>query len=603
MSNTNNETASESNNDLLFADLNLSREVLENLSAIGYEKPTPIQAEIIPHVLSGRDVIGQAQTGTGKTAAFALPLLSNVDTKQKKPQILVLTPTRELAIQVATAFESYSPLIKGFKVLPIYGGQNYNVQLSQLRSGVQVIVGTPGRIMDHLRRGTLKLDELSSLVLDEADEMLRMGFIDDVEWILDKTPESRQIALFSATMPPEIKRIATNYLDDPKLISIKSKTSTSTNVKQSFLLLNQSQKQNALARILETSVEESAIIFVRTKLATVDICDFLKSKGIQSEALNGDIQQRVREKIIDKAKQGRVKVLVATDVAARGLDIENITHVINYDIPFDTETYIHRIGRTGRAGRKGEAILFITPKEKRLLFSIERTTKQNIVQYELPSVDDINAQRVEKFISRIESSINPERNKQYYDIIRDNELLSRFDQEDLVASLMAMSQGRDSLLIPEDTSFSLTLHRDEGRGDRNSRDRGGRDRDRNSRDRSGRDRDRNSRDRGGRERNHEVPENMQRYRIEVGRAHDIMPKNIVGAIANETGISSSQIGHIKLFDQFSTVDLPKDLSKEVFEHLQKTRVGGEAMKLSVDKGAKKRPSGGGNDRPRRRNRN
>lgn len=555
-----------------FADLNLNPQVLHNVQSLGYEQPTPIQAAIIPFVLNGQDVIGQAQTGTGKTAAFALPILSKIDGSNREVQALILTPTRELAIQVSTAFDSYADNMKGVQVMPIYGGQSYDVQLRKLRSGVQVVIGTPGRIMDHLRRGTLKLDSLKSLVLDEADEMLRMGFIDDVEWILEKTPQNRQVALFSATMPAEIKRIANRYLNNPEHVAIKSKTTTASTIEQYFWMLKASQKMNALWRMIsfDLTAEDNAnaIVFVRTKVATTEVTDFLKAKGVSCEALSGDVQQSTREKIISRARKGHIKVLVATDVAARGLDIDNITHVINYDIPFDAETYVHRIGRTGRAGRSGKAILFITSKESRMLNTIERTTKQVIRKFDMPTVEQVNEKRVLDFVNSIGEKVEAGVDKKYLAIAEEalastEGPLTDIDPGKLVAALIEMYHEKESLLVSADdgADFSEKFSRDDRSNSRGS-SRGSRNEERG----------------GGRGR--ELDENMERFRIEVGRNQNVQPGNIVGAIANEVGIDAKHIGHIKLYDDFSTVDLPSGMPKEVFEHLKKVRVSGLPMKIA-----------------------
>ena len=384
-----------------FNDLGLSDAVLKAVQESGYEQPSPIQAESIPAILSGKDVLGQAQTGTGKTAAFALPILSNLDMDAKGVQVMVLTPTRELAIQVAEAFQSYAKHIDGFHVLPIYGGQSYDIQLRQLKRGVQVVVGTPGRVMDHMRRKTLKLDSLTSLVLDEADEMLRMGFIDDVDWILSHTPNTRQIALFSATMPKEVKKVAVNHLNKPVDIKIANKTATAKNINQRYWMVSGLKKMEALTRVLEVEEFDGVIIFVRTKMATEELAEKLQARGFSAEALNGDIVQKQRERLVAKLKNGSIDIIIGTDVVARGLDVERISHVINYDIPYDTESYVHRIGRTGRAGRSGEAILFISRREQRMLRQIEKATKQDIKPMNIPTVDDINQNRTQRFKNQI----------------------------------------------------------------------------------------------------------------------------------------------------------------------------------------------------------
>ena len=391
-----------------FADLALSAPVMDALKHIGYEQPSPIQAEAIPHLLGGFDLIGTAQTGTGKTAAFALPLLSKIDLKKAEPQVLVLAPTRELAIQVAEAFKTYASAMKGFNVLPIYGGQSMDTQLRQLRRGVHVVVGTPGRVMDHLRRKTLKLNNLQTIVLDEGDEMLRMGFIDDVEWILDQTPEQRQVALFSATMPAPIRRVADKYLNSPKVVKIISKTSTVESIEQRFWMVSGLHKLDALTRILEVEEFDGIIMFVRTKALTVELAEKLEARGYSASAINGDMTQALRERTIAQLKKGQIDILVATDVAARGIDVKRISHVVNYDIPYDTEAYVHRIGRTGRAGRTGKAILFVAPRERRLLRAIEKATRQPITAMELPTRQQVNEKRAIQFKQSISDTLSNE---------------------------------------------------------------------------------------------------------------------------------------------------------------------------------------------------
>ncbi|KGO99462.1 DEAD/DEAH box helicase, partial [Novilysobacter defluvii] len=430
-----------------FTDLQLPEALLRALADLGYESPSPIQAATIPPLLEGRDVLGQAQTGTGKTAAFALPVLAQLDPDQKIPQALVLAPTRELAIQVAEAFQSYAAHLPGFQVLPIYGGQGYGPQLNALRRGVQVVVGTPGRVIDHLTRGSLDLSQLRCLVLDEADEMLRMGFIDDVEAVLKKTPENRQVALFSATMPPPIRRIAQTYLNEPVEVAIKAKTSTAANIRQRYWAVSGVNKLDALTRILEAEPFEAMIVFARTKLGTEELADKLAARGIAAAAINGDVQQAQREKTIQQLKDGRIDVLVATDVAARGLDVERISHVLNYDIPYDTESYVHRIGRTGRAGRKGEAILFVTPRERGMLRAIERATRQPIEPMALPTVETVNEQRVSKFLARIGEALGGD------DLGLFRELVERYEREhnvpavEIAAALAKIVQGDTPLLL------------------------------------------------------------------------------------------------------------------------------------------------------------
>ncbi len=564
-------TSSNSPAAVLFADLGLPQPLLQSLSELGYEKPSPIQAASIPILMEGRDLLGQAQTGTGKTAAFALPMLTNLDPKKKHPQLLVLAPTRELAIQVAEAFQRYSRNM-GFSVLPIYGGQSYTNQLKQLKRGAQIIVGTPGRVMDHINRGTLVLKDLEALVLDEADEMLRMGFIDDVEWILKHTPESRQIALFSATMPKEIKKVATTYLNNPEHVKIETKTTTASTIRQRYSLVNNNQKLHAFARVLEVEDFDAVIVFVRTKLATVDVAEKLSARGYRCQALNGDIPQNQREQVIDKMKRNKLDILVATDVAARGLDIERISHVVNFDIPLDTESYIHRIGRTGRAGRQGEAILFVTPRERRLLNAIERATNSPMETMEIPSANDINKKRATDFKELIKTTIDKS------DLEKFHQLVSEFMQEgdhapETIAAALAYIAQSNKPLFEAETEFKPPK-REFDRNDRNDRGRGrsSRDGNRDSRD--------NNRDRGKRKKGPHKAEDMRTYRIQVGRNDGIKPGNIVGAIANEADLDSKNIGHIKINDDHSTVDLPKTMPKAMVKKLQKAYVCGKPMGLS-----------------------
>jgi len=433
-----------------FRDLGLSPAVLAALEDVGYESPSPIQAETIPHILSGTDVVGQAQTGTGKTAAFALPLLSKIDLREQDPQALVLVPTRELAIQVAEAFQRYATHLKGFHVLPIYGGQSYHPQLQSLRRGVHVVVGTPGRVMDHLKRGTLKLNTLKYLVLDEADEMLRMGFIDDVEWILQQAPATRQIALFSATMPPQIRRIAQNHLRKPAEVTIKSRTSTASKIRQRYWIVSGMHKLDALTRILEAEPFDAMLVFARTKQATAELAERLEARGFAVEALNGDIAQQQRERTIARLKSGQIDIVVATDVAARGLDVERISHVVNFDVPYDPESYIHRIGRTGRAGRSGEAILFIAPRERNMLRVIERATRQTIEPMDLPSIHDVNEQRVSRFNERISAALAAGEADPFRNLIEQYEREHNVSAVDIAAALASIAQGKTPLLLGAD---------------------------------------------------------------------------------------------------------------------------------------------------------
>ncbi len=555
-----------------FNELNLPEPILKTLSELGYETPSPIQAASIPIIQEGRDLLGQAQTGTGKTAAFALPMLSKIDPSKRFPQLLVLAPTRELAIQVAEAFQAYSRYLK-CSVLPIYGGQSYDNQLRQLKRGTQIIVGTPGRVMDHIRRGTLKLDQLQALVLDEADEMLRMGFIDDVEWILEHTPEQRQIALFSATMPPEIKKVADNYLNNPKHIKIETKTSTATTIRQRFSIVNRNQKLDAFTRILEVEDFDGVIVFVRTKIATIELSEKLSARGHNSAALNGDIPQNQREKIVEKLKQGSLDILVATDVVARGLDVKRISHVINYDIPLDTESYVHRIGRTGRAGRTGDAILFVTNRERHLLRAIERETNSKVEPMEIPSTKDVNQKRAEAFKQRINDTIAQQDLTPYQEIINQSIQENDHGLESVAAALAYIAQGKQPLFFSEQSYPKETeFFKDNPRGDRKNR-RG------NDRKRGDRGYDKSGGERPRRKKKAHNDANMNSYRIEIGRADGVKPGNIVGAIANEADIDSKYIGSIKISDNHSIVDLPKDMPKALFKKLQKAYICGKQTNM------------------------
>ncbi|WP_029406559.1 DEAD/DEAH box helicase [Thiomicrorhabdus sp. Milos-T2] len=559
--------------DVTFKDLNLTPDVLKAITDIGYETPSPIQAQAIPALMTGSDILGMAQTGTGKTAAFALPALSKADIKQKDPQILVLAPTRELAIQVAEAFQSFAHHMKGFHVLPIYGGSDYGTQIRALNRGVHVVVGTPGRVMDHIRKGTLKLNNLKLLVLDEADEMLRMGFIDDVEWILQQTPESRQIALFSATMPKEIHRIAKNYLKNPTEVIIKNKTATATTIEQKYLLVSGGHKLDALTRILEAEEKlDASIIFVRTKTATVDLAERLEARGYAAAALNGDIAQNQRERIVDQLKKGKLDILVATDVVARGLDVPRISHVFNYDIPQDNESYVHRIGRTGRAGREGNAILFVTPRERRLLSSIERTTKSKIPEMTLPSTQDINDSRVDKFKSRIVEATQLEDTAFYQEMIEQIETEKNIPAIEIAAGLARLLQGDIPFFMSDKPIREPRTERNAGSNDRGGRnERGGRG------GRGGR--GERSERKPRRQRSATPDEGMTRFRIEVGNQHGVRPGNIVGCIANEAGLDSEFIRQLNIEDTFSTVDLPSDMPKGSKEDLSKAWVCGQQLKI------------------------
>ncbi|OJX75257.1 DEAD/DEAH box helicase [Leifsonia sp. 71-9] len=574
---------------LTFSDLGLDSAVLKALKDVGYETPSAIQAATIPLLLEGRDVVGLAQTGTGKTAAFALPILSRLDLSQKTPQALVLAPTRELALQVAEAFESYAAHLKGVHLLPVYGGQGYGVQLSALRRGVHIVVGTPGRIMDHLDKGTLDLSALKYLVLDEADEMLKMGFAEDVETILADTPDDKQVALFSATMPAQIRRISKKYLHDPEEITVKSKTTTSANTTQRYLVVSYPQKVDALTRILEVENFEGMIIFVRTKNETETLAERLRARGYSAAAINGDVAQAQRERTVDQLKSGKLDILVATDVAARGLDVERISHVVNFDIPIDTESYVHRIGRTGRAGRSGAAISFVTPRERRLLTAIEKATRQPLTQMQLPSVDDVNTTRLARFDDAITEALGQEdRISRFRDIIAHYVEHHDVPEADVAAALAVVAQGEEPLLLSGDDALTQRVERDSRYEDRGGRsDRGGR-----AGDRDGARGDRAAR----RERSDKT---MAPYRIEVGKRQRVEPRQIVGALANEGGLSRDDFGHIRIMPDFSIVELPADLPGDTLSRLSGTRISGKLIELRPDRGAgARRESRGRDDRGR-----
>ena len=570
-----------------FADLGLPAPLLKALNDVGYETPSPIQAQTIPPLLQGKDVLGQAQTGTGKTAAFALPVLARIDLQKRVPQTLVLTPTRELAIQVAEAFQKYAAHLRDFHVLPIYGGQHYGPQLHALRRGVHVIVGTPGRVIDHMDRGTLKLDALSCLVLDEADEMLRMGFIDDVEKVLKKTPPTRQVALFSATMPAAIRRIAQTYLKSPVEITIRSKTSTVENTRQRFWMAGGGvSKLDALTRILEAEPFDGMLVFVRTKQETTELAGKLEARGFGAAPLSGDVEQKTRERTVNRLKSGDLDIIVATDVAARGLDVERISHVINYDVPTDTESYVHRIGRTGRAGRSGEAILFVTPRERHMLRIIERATRQSITPMELPSAAAVNEQRLSRLRDRVGeilgnadlvATLVPFRN-----LIQQYEHTHDSAPTDLAAALAYMAQGETPLM----NESPSPRPRFEDRGGKREHPREGA-REESQRPRAGEAQaERPRRPRRG-------PEaGMQTYRIEVGHQHGVKPANIVGAIANEAQMDSQHIGRIEIFDDHSLVDLPEGMPRELYRELQKVWVAGQQLRLSKVEAGGSAPASG-----------
>jgi ATP-dependent RNA helicase DeaD len=575
-----------------FADLSLSEPVLAALRDVGYETPSPIQAQTIPPLLAGQDVVGQAQTGTGKTAAFALPILSQLDIRQRATQAIVLAPTRELAIQVAEAFQRYASHMQGFHVVPIYGGQSYTPQLQALRRGAHVVVGTPGRVMDHLKRGTLSLSSVKHFVLDEADEMLRMGFIDDVEWILEQAPKERQIALFSATMPAEVRRIAQQHLSTPVEITIKSKTTTASKIRQRYWMVSGVHKLDALTRILEAEPFDAMIVFARTKQATSELAERLEARGFAVDALHGDIQQLQRERTIARLKAGQIDIIVATDVAARGLDVERVSHVVNFDVPYDPESYVHRIGRTGRAGRSGEAILFIAPRERNMLRVIERATRQPIEPMELPSLEDVHERRVARFNERITAALGSP------DLVRYRELIERYEREhnvpavEIAAALATMVQGKSPLFIegakPKAAATANAApeapltHSQKRAARREARLRGEGAMSQDVVPEKPRRHERAPAEEfmAKRNREREIDATLETYRVEVGRRHGIKPANLVGAIANETGLDGQFIGRIVIEEDHSFVDLPEGMPKEVFKSLQKVRVGGQQLQIS-----------------------
>ena len=551
-----------------FGELGLSAPILQALSAVGYETPSPIQAQTIPLLLSGSDLLGQAQTGTGKTAAFALPILAQIDLTQTSPQALVLVPTRELAIQVAEAFQRYAAHLKGFHVLPIYGGQSYVPQLKGLKRGAHVIVGTPGRVMDHMARGMLKLDTVRFIVLDEGDEMLQMGFVDAIESILQQAPPQRQIALFSATLPPAIRRLAHTHMREPAQITIQNKASTTPKIRQRYWLVSGVHKLDALTRVLEAERFEAMLVFVRTKLETTELAERLEARGFNVAALHGDIPQQQRERTIARLKAGQVDIVVATDVAARGLDVERISHVVNYDIPYDSQTYVHRIGRTGRAGRNGEAILFVAPRERNMLRIIERATRLPIERMELPSVADVNEQRIMKFKETLANAVRSGEGKVFQPLIEAVEREQNLPAVELAAALASLLQGPAPFLLTSSAgaappeSIPEWTHGESERGaDRPAQD---------------------DRPAPSPKPRHKAPKGIRfdTYRIEVGHAHGIQPGNIVGAIANEAGIDGRNIGHIDIREDHSFVDLPVGMPDDVFDNLRAVRVRGTELRIS-----------------------
>ncbi len=570
-----------------FRDLALSEPVLRALTDVGYESPSPIQAATIPVLLSGADMLGQAQTGTGKTAAFALPALTRIDLSKHEPQVLVLVPTRELALQVAEAFLKYAAHLKGFHVLPIYGGQSYQPQLNALRRGVHVVVGTPGRVIDHMNRGTLKLAGLTLLVLDEADEMLRMGFVDAVESILEQTPPQRQVALFSATIPAPIRRIASKHLRSPIEVTIKSKTSTATNIRQRYWMVSGMHKLDALTRILEAETFDGMLVFTRTKQATVELAEKLEARGFAAAPLNGDIPQPQRERTVARLKAGQIDIVVATDVAARGLDVERIGHVVNYDVPYDTESYVHRIGRTGRAGRKGEAILFIAPRERNMLRAIERATRQVIEPMNLPTVDAVNTLRIAKFKQRVTEAVPTAAAGAFRSVLEQLEAETGMPLIDIAAALASLSQGTTPLLLTGKPERAAQTHAPAERapGVRDDRPPRTMQHEREPQRDHAPDRphasDTAAPAEGARKpRAKSAASLMETFRIEIGSVHGIKPGNIVGAIANESGIEGVHIGRVDIREDHSFVDLPEGMPKQIFKDLQKVRVVGRELRIS-----------------------
>lgn len=550
-----------------FADLQIHPSVLRAVADVGYESPTGIQAATIPALMAGSDVVGLAQTGTGKTAAFAIPILSKIDVTSAATQALVLAPTRELALQVAEAFSRYGAHLPKINVLPIYGGSSYSVQLAGLRRGAHVVVGTPGRVIDHLERGTLDLSHVDYLVLDEADEMLTMGFAEEVDRILSETPEYKQVALFSATMPPAIRKLTTKYLHDPLEVSTKAKTATADNISQRYIQVAGPRKMDALTRVLEVEPFEAMIVFVRTKQATEEVAEKLRARGFSAAAINGDIPQGQRERTVAALKDGSIDILVATDVAARGLDVERISHVLNYDIPHDTESYVHRIGRTGRAGRSGTALLFVSPRERHLLKAIEKATRQTLTETALPTVEDVNAQRVAKFADSITTALGAPGIDLFRKLVQDYEREHDTPMADIAAALALQSRdGEEFLMAPEPPP-----ERRERRTER---------------------RDRPEKPRSTRP--------FATYRIAVGKRHKIGPGAIVGAIANEGGLHRSDFGHIAIGPDFSLVELPAKLPKSTFKRLEQTRISGVLINLQPDRSSAKARGGRGGGKPRRK---
>lgn len=602
-----------------FSDLDLPAAVLQAVLAVGYETPTPIQSRTIPPLVEGRDLLGHAPTGTGKTAAFALPILARLDLNARGVQALVLAPTRELAIQVAEAFAKYATHMKNVRVLPIYGGQDYTGQIRQLSRGVNIVVGTPGRIMDHMRRGTLKLDHLKTLVLDEADEMLRMGFIDDVEWILEQTPSNRQMALFSATMPSVIRRIASKHLTEPVEVTIEGKTTTAATIRQRFWLVSGLHKLDALTRILEAETFDAMLVFVRTRTATLELAEKLSARGFAASAMNGDMPQKQREQMVDKLKRGQLDILVATDVVARGLDVKRISHVINYDIPNDTEAYVHRIGRTGRAGRTGDAILFVTQRERRMLGAIERATRQKIEPLQLPTVEMVNNKRIAEFKQNISDNLATGELGYLQRLIEDFSRDHDVPPERVAAALARMFLGEQPLIISEKSAHGERKQRKEkvdrragiqeeppaarARSVHSDEDRSrGRPHPADAREQAVRrqpdapqaanvaadshvapavEKQVPSESRAERRRAaDEAAMEMENFRVEVGSTHGVQAENLVGAIANEAGLDAAFIGRIKIGETHSTVELPSGMPKFLLKDLKRVWVCERQLNMS-----------------------
>ena len=545
---------------MTFKDLGLPEFILNAVADLGFETPSPIQQICIPHLLEGRDVLGMAQTGSGKTAAFSLPILAKIDPTEKHPQLLVMAPTRELAIQVADACEQFVKYAKGINIVTLYGGQRYDIQLRALKQGAQVVVGTPGRILDHLRRGTLSLAELKAIVLDEADEMLRMGFIDDVETVMAELPEHHQTALFSATMPEPIRRITKRFMNDPQEVKIKATQQSAPDIAQSCWYVHGFRKNEALLRFLEVEDFDAAIIFTRTKSGTLDVTELLEKHGFRAAALNGDMTQQLREQTLERLRSGSLDIVVATDVAARGIDIERISLVVNYDIPLDAESYVHRIGRTGRAGRSGRALLFVEPRERRLLRNVEHLIKKNIEEVELRNQEVLQACRRKKFKDKITAQLEHHDLELYRELLEDMFTADQ-SQEDIAAAMMMLLQGKQKLILPPDPVVDKKARRDRNeRGDRRENPR--------------------SAERRGERKGYGNPQPMDLYRIEVGRGDGVEVRHIVGAIANEGDINSRYIGHIKLYDDYSTIELPQGMPKELLQQFAKTRVLNKQMRMS-----------------------